>query len=231
MKKSFNVIVVVALLLVCALLNTILFLTIHDARLETTVFWVAWAFALPWNFVIAIALHLWACGKNKNGIVALPIVYYFIAIFGLIYLALGFVFMYINIPWPVFLVTIEIIVTVVYAIVLLYAIFGASYIMKNEKNTRNKVLFIKLLKTDVDACVENATNAKVRKALSDLSDKVRFSDPMSHESLGAIENQISSIVFEISSKLTDGTEEELLALVKKADAQLDLRNNRCLVLK
>lgn len=231
MKKSFNVIVVVALLLVCALLNTILFLTIPDARLETTVFWVAWAFALPWNFVIAIALHLWACGKNKNGIVALPIVYYFIAIFGLIYLALGFVFMYINIPWPVFLVTIEIIVTVVYAIVLLYAIFGASYIMKNEKNTRNKVLFIKLLKTDVDACVENATNAKVRKALSDLSDKVRFSDPMSHESLGAIENQISSIVFEISSKLTDGTEEELLALVKKADAQLDLRNNRCLVLK
>ena len=174
---------------------------------------------------------MWACGKNKNGIVALPIVYYFIAIFGLIYLALGFVFMYINIPWPVFLVTNEIIVTVVYAIVLLYAIFGASYIMKNEKNTRNKVLFIKLLKTDVDACVENATNAKVRKALSDLSDKARFSDPMSHESLGAIENQISSIVFEISSKLTDGTEEELLALVKKADAQLDLRNNRCLVLK
>ena len=47
MKKSFNVIVVVALLLVCALLNTILFLTIPDARLETTVFWVAWAFALP----------------------------------------------------------------------------------------------------------------------------------------------------------------------------------------
>ena len=45
MKKLGKYFILIAIVLVCALINTIVFLTIDDARLDTKVFWLVWAFA------------------------------------------------------------------------------------------------------------------------------------------------------------------------------------------
>ena len=59
MKKARNLILV-SLILVVALLNAIVFLTIPDGRTDTKAFWIAWSFAVPINF--GTAKRLFICG-------------------------------------------------------------------------------------------------------------------------------------------------------------------------
>ena len=65
MKKRFHIITLLSLLIVCGLLNLILFLTIPDARLSEGVFWMAWAFAFPFFLTVAI-LSTWLVGGKAN---------------------------------------------------------------------------------------------------------------------------------------------------------------------
>ena len=68
-------------------------------------------------------------------------------------------------------------------------------------------------------------------ALSAFAENVRFSDPVSHESLSAIEMDIMDTVDKISSALGDGDTEGAAALIKQAQEKLESRNRRCLLLK
>jgi hypothetical protein len=76
-----------------------------------------------------------------------------------------------------------------------------------------------------------AKSEELRSALLAFKEDVRFSDPMSHASLEAVESQISATVDEISAKITLGKEDEAMELVLIAKRQLERRNSRCLALK
>ena len=181
----------------------------------------------------AIGLHLWANRKSAGDMVSLTIVYYVSGIFFALYVAAAVLFILLSLisfPFVVALVT-EIILTIAYVIAVIYALGGANYIRKEQKHTKEKVMYIRLLKVDVDDCAIKATSDSLRKALGDLSESVRYSDPMSHPSLAGIEAELSSIVADISSKIDEAAEEEALALVAKAKKRLEMRNNRCLMLK
>lgn len=231
MKNSFKYIVLVSLFLLFGAVTTIIFLTVPDARLESSVFWIAWSFAIPFNFICATCLHLWACKKGEKELIRIPLAYYLVGIFGVIYLGVGFTFMYLPVVKPVFLIIIELVVTVAYIIIAMYFLFAANYISKSEQHTKEKVAFIKFLMADVQDCATKATDADVKKALDNFAQNIRFSDPMSHASLSVIEQQISATVFDISQKLGTAEKEEILNLIKQGEVQLDSRNKRCLILK
>ncbi|MBE5745143.1 MAG: hypothetical protein E7355_03295 [Clostridiales bacterium] len=230
MKKSNKILVFVSLALVFGLLTTILFLTVPDARLDSKVFWLAFAFAIPVNFVAATAIHIWASVKG-NGVVRMPIAYALVAVFAAAYLIVGFIFMYLPVNKTTLPLILLLIITVAYAIAAIYFLRAGDYIVKSEAATKKKVLYIRLLQASVEDCISKTTDAQTRKELSTFAENVRFSDPMSHESLTSIEMEIMNTVDKIAAAIGGGETESVSALIKQAQEQLESRNRRCLLLK
>ena len=231
MKKTGRILILIAAILVCVLLNVILFLTVPDARLKTTVFWLAWSFTFPLNLAAYVAIFAWTGKKTGDAIVQMPIAYWVSQIFCVIYLAVGILFMYFPFKHVTLPLIIELIITVAYAVIGMYAIFGAEYIMSDERQVKQKVLFIRLLQNDVEGCIAYATDPAVKSALLSLAEKVRFSDPMSHPSLAGVEAELSTTVGEISMQLSAGNVAGATELIRKAEIQLERRNSRCIILK
>ena len=112
----------------------------------------------------------------------------------------------------------------------MFAVNGAAYMNASEQHVKEKRLFIKMLEADVMDCVAKANGANAE-LLRKLAESVRFSDPMSHPSLGAVENELSTSVFMISDALSADPNADVTDMIKKTDALLKSRNNRCLMLK
>ena len=139
--------------------------------------------------------------------------------------------MYLPFKLITFPLIVELIITVAYAIVAMYAVFAAEHIMSGEREVKQKVLFIRLLQNDVEGCIAYATDPAIKNALSTLAEKVRFSDPMSHPSLAGVEAELSATVGEISMQLSAGNNQAASELIRKAEIQLERRNSRCIILK
>ena len=230
MKKTKNALLI-SELLIFGILALILFFTIPDARLETNVFWVAFAFAIPLNFILVAAFTAWGFGKSSTEMIHQPPALAFSSVFAIVYLVLGAIFMYANIENIKLVGILLAVVTVIYVIVAIYFVLGTKYIAGNQKEVKAKVMFIKLLELDVNDCAANAKKPEQVKALTTLAEKVRFSDPMSHPSLAGIESEIQATVARISSMLVTDPEADVMPLIESAVKQLESRNSRCLILK
>ena len=75
------------------------------------------------------------------------------------------------------------------------------------------------------------TDKNLAQSLSLLSDKIRYSDPMSSVSLRQREESIQNIVSEIVAKISNEEYENVPALISKASIEIDARNNLCKTLK
>lgn len=230
-KKTGQNIIIIATLLVFALLNVILFLTVDDARIESGVFWVGWAFAFPVNLAALVIARLWCGKKGGMALVQLPVAYRLVFGFGLTYLVIGVIFMYAAIENVAIALVTEAVVSVAYIIIAMYAVFAATHIMQSEREVKAKVAYISVLKADVEDVMMIATDGAVKNALLELSECVRFSDPMSHPSLGGVESQISAAVARISSLVSAGNNEEAVGAILETKNLLEARNRRCIMLK
>ena len=228
--KSRNAILVSALL-IFGLLALILFLTIPDARLESAVFWIAFSFAIPVNFLAISAFTVWGFGKVGEKLFRLPAALYVAGGFTAAYLILGVIFMYFKINGTTFPIIVYAIVTVAYAIAAIYAVLGTDYAGSVEREVKEKRLYIKMLEADVLDCAAMATLSESGAALRAFAENVRFSDPMSHPSLAGIEAELSTIVAGIAADLGENPEADVTPKVKRAEAMLANRNNRCIMLK
>ena len=231
MKKSFNLITITSFILISVILNIIIFLTIPEGRASEDGFWFVWAFTFPLNLVIMSLGLLYANKKSTDAVTRVPVVLYITTIAFVVYLVGALVFfMYApNLNFKAAIVF-EAIVTALYLIVIMYTLFGLGYIAKNKKNTKDKILFIKLLKADVDSCLAYA-DEKGATLINALSEKIRFSDPMSHSSLQECEREISALVFNLRMRMKDGEALDLEKEIKKIENLLEYRNERCKILK
>lgn len=218
-----------SVILVSIALNVILFLTVPDGRTGEGVFWLAWSFTFPFNIAVTVLSYLYL--RSKNSLVAMPITYYVTGAAYVVYLIVGAIFMYAPIVSFTVPVIVEVVITVIYLIVLMWSLFAVRYISDNQKVTDQKVLFIRLLKSDVDGILPFCTDPAIRSRLERLSEKIRFSDPMSHPSLAGCESELNAAVYAISAKVKAGECEGIEAEITKVNALLDFRNDRCKILK
>lgn len=236
MKKKFGFITLIAFVLVSIVLNVVVFLTannVFDGRTSEPAFWLVWAFTFPLNLLISIGALLYLMRKSADAIIHVPITMFLTIAFFIIYVFVAFKFFFYSVTAinMTIAIIVEIAITAVYIIAIMFSLFALGYIETNQKYTKRKVLFIKLLKSDVDACIPFVKNPTAINLLNKLSEKIRFSDPMSHESLKTYEDQITEIVAGISAKVRCGEEDGIEEAIKKADILLDVRNDRCKILK
>lgn len=230
MRKTGRYLLLIAFVLVCVLLNVILFLTVNDQRLSSGVFWLAWAFTFPWGLLSTVLVHFWT-NKQDADLVRMPIALTVSYGAFAINLVAGAILMYAPIQKIVAPLIIELIINVAYILVCMYSVYGAEYIVKNKKQVKEKIAYIRMLKADVDDCIALAENAEVRGALVELSERVRFSDPMSHPSLAGVEEELSKAIVAISAAISDKDADAAMEQIKKTTNLLERRNSRCLMLK
>lgn len=230
MKGNLKHTILGALLLVFGLLSLILFLTIPDKRLSTAVFWVSFTFAIPINYLVLTGFTIWGFAKKGESFIKLPLTAIISVAFAGAYFFIGALFMYLPVNKVTFPIIIYAIITVAFVVAIALSVNGVNYIFASEKEVKEKRLFIKMLEADVLDCVAKA-NGDTSTLLRKLAEDIRFSDPMSHSSLSAVENELSSTVFEISATLDADANADIHDMIKKADSLLKSRNNRCLMLK
>ena len=114
-----------------------------------------------------------------------------------------------------------------------FAIIGAItseaagvFIEKTEDKVQKKTAFIKTIKVEIDSLTVKTDEAENKKALKELSDIIRYSDPVSQEALEELESQIEEKVKFLS--VGEGNQKELIAEIKKL---MEQRNIKCKELK
>ena len=222
MKKN-NLMSYIALGIVFALFNVIAFVIPTE---KTATFWTAYAFSVV-AFAVQIPLWKIALGKKdtlKSKFLGIPVIHV-----GLTYLIIQLIAFAIIMILPTLPVWLAVVVcTIILAISALCAIAGqagANEINRVEEKNKVKRAFIQILQTDIEMLAETETDSETKIALKKLAEKVRFSDPMSHEILGELESRISSKV-EGMKIATDKKD-----LIAEVTTLLTERNKKCKILK
>ena len=222
MKKN-SLMSYLALGIVFALFNVIAFVIPTE---KTATFWTAYAF-----FVVAFAVQipLWkiAFGKKdtlKSKFLGIPVIHV-----GITYLIIQLIAFAVFMIFPTLPVWAAVVVcAVILAISALCVIAGqagANEINRVEEKIKVKRAFIQFLQTDIEMLAETETDAETKAALKKLAEKVRFSDPMSHEMLGELESRISAKVEEMKTATDKKT------LIEEIATSLTERNKKCKILK
>lgn len=222
MKKN-NLLSYLALGIVFALFNVLAFVIPTD---KTATFWTAYAFSVV-AFAAQIPLWKIALGKKdtlKSKFLGIPVIHV-----GITYLIIQLIAFAIFMIFPMLPVWLAVVVcSIILAISTLCAIAGqagANKINRVEEKIKVKRAFIQFLQVDIEMLAESETDAETKAKLKKLAEKVRFSDPMSHEMLGELESRISAKVDVLK------TTADKKALIDEIDLLLVERNKKCKILK
>lgn len=223
MMKKNNLMSYLALGIVFALFNVIAFVIPTD---KTATFWTAYVFSVV-AFAVQIPLWKIALGKKdtlKSKFLGIPVIHV-----GITYLIIQLIAFAVFMIFPTLPVWLAVVVcTIILAILALCAIAGqagANEINRVEEKIKVKRAFIQFLQTDIEMLAEAETDAETKAALKKLAEKVRFSDPMSHEMLGELETRITAKVEELK------TVADKKALIDEIEIILIERNKKCKILK
>ena len=222
MKKN-NLMSYLALGIVFALFNVIAFVIPTD---KTATFWTAYVFSVV-AFAVQIPLWKIALGKKdtlKSKFLGIPVIHV-----GITYLIIQLIAFAVFMVFPTLPVWLAVVIcAIILAISALCAIAGqggANEINRVEEKIKVKRAFIQFLQTDIEMLAESETDAETKAGLKKLAEKVRFSDPMSHEMLGELESRITAKVEEMK------TATDKKVLISEVTALITERNKKCKILK
>ena len=193
---------------------------------KTAAFWIAYAFTAA-AFAAQIGIWKAALGKEdelKSKFLGFPILH-----IGIVYAALQLitlaVFMFApTLPaWSAIVISAA--VAGISAVCMISADAGRREIGRVEAKVWEKVFQIRELQADVEQLAGNEADAETKAALSQLAEKLRFSDPVSHEQLTDLEAQITEKVSALKAADNKG---EILAEIHSL---LDERNRKTKILK
>ena len=124
-------------LLLYALINFIMFMFADSLRTDSAVFWIAWSFAFPLQLLVLA--YLGFAVKWRNVLIQKPMVYPVVITASLIYLGVGFIFMFCPIESVKAIIIAEAIITVFYVIILFLTKRGSDYITSSQAYTKKRL--------------------------------------------------------------------------------------------
>lgn len=193
---------------------------------KTGTFWIAYAFTVA-AFAAQIGIWKSALGKKealKSKFLGFPVVH--IGIVYAVLQAIAFaVFLFVpTLPaWSA--IAACVIIAGISAVCMISVDTSRDEIERVECSIQKKVFYIKSLQMDVELLAEQEIDPATKKALTQLAEKIRFSDPMSCEQLADLENRISEKIADLKTT-ADKTE-----IIRELNALVDERNKKCRILK
>lgn len=193
---------------------------------KTATFWTAYVFTAA---AFAAQIFIWnkALGKDaaiKSKFLGLPVVHIGI-VYAIIQTVAFAVFLFVpTLPaWSAIVVCS--VIAGVSAVCMVSADAGRNEIERVEAKVQKKVFYIRELQADVELIADAETDTDTKTALTQLAEKIRFSDPMSNERLADLENKISTKVLELK------TAANKVENIAELTSLLDERNKKCKLLK
>jgi hypothetical protein len=192
---------------------------------KTATFWITYVFTAA-AFAAQIIIWRTALGKEtlKSKFLGFPVVHIGI-VYTVIQVIAFAVFMFVpTLPtWSAIVVCS--VIAGISAVCMISADAGRNEIERVEAKVQKKVFYIRELQADIELLADNETNADVKKALTQLAEKIRFSDPMSNEQLADLEDKISTKIEELK------TTSSQLEIITELNSLLDERNKKYKILK
>ena len=193
---------------------------------KTATFWIAYVFTAA---AFAAQIGIWKTALGKEGTLKSKFLGFPVVHIGIVYAVLQViafaVFMFVpTLPaWSAIVVCS--VIAGISAVCMISAEAGRNEIERVEAKVQNKVFYIRELQADIELLADNETNADVKTALTQLAEKIRFSDPMSNEQLADLEDKISTKIEELK------TTSSQLEIITELNSLLDERNKKCKILK
>lgn len=193
---------------------------------KTTTFWIAYVFTAA---AFAAQIGIWKNALGKEGTLKSKFLGFPVVHIGIVYAIIQTVAfaMFLFVPtlpvWSAIVVCS--VIAGISAVFMISADAGRDEIERVEAKVQKKVFYIRELQADIELLADNETNADVKTALTQLAEKIRFSDPMSSEQLADLENKISAKVLELK------TAPNKVEIITELNSLLDERNKKCKILK
>lgn len=214
--------------IVIVLYNFILFTLAGD---KTSSFWSAYVFTMI-AFAIQVIAFLVSYKKNaeiKDIFFGLPLSGISLIYLG-IQLVLGIVLMIISFSVTVANV-LQSIVLAGYLILAISAIIGRNTVEAIDAKTKEKVFFIRSLESNILSLKDRVADSTFQKKLNDLSEIIKYSDPMSHESLAVVEQKIEAKAAILDEKIQSNNIAGAIELCCEIEVLMADRNRKCKLLK
>lgn len=193
---------------------------------HTAVFWVSFVFTLIAFGVVGASFYI-AFIINpdaKSRFYGFPIAKIG-AIYGLVQLIAGLVFMALAVYAPVWLAVL------VYAIALGAAVIGlisaeavAEEIHNQDAKLKKDVTLMRSLQSKLNQLAAQCDNPDAAAEVKRFAEEMRYSDPVSSEALADIERDLAAAVEELQSAIVDGDSAATKQLCRKASGILVERN-------
>lgn len=204
------------------------FVTVVSLAIPTSksaAFWIVYIFTVV-AFAAQIVLWKRTFGHKelKSKFLGFPIVH-----IGIVYLvvqiAVLFVFVFAEkLPtWSALVICTAI--AAMAAIFMIASDVGRTEIERVEQKVKEKVFYIKNIQVDIEILASAEEDAETKKALEQLAEKTRFSDPMSNEQLAPLEERIAIAVESLKSS------DDKMKIIEELNLLLDERNKKCKILK
>lgn len=193
---------------------------------KTTAFWLSYGFTML-AFAAQIAIWKAAFGRAeslKSKFLGFPVVH-----IGIVYLVVQIidlaVFLFIpTLPiWSAAVACAAI--AGVSAICMITSTVGRNEIERVSAKVQEKTFYIKQLQADVELLASTETDTVIKSALTQLAEKIRYSDPMSNEQIADIEDRITVKVADLKSS-TDKAK-----IINELNSLLNERNRKIKILK
>lgn len=196
---------------------------------HTATFWVSFVFTLIAFGVVAASFYI-AFIKNpdaKSKFYGFPIAKIG-AIYGLVQLIAGIVFMALAVYAPVWAAVL------VYAIALGATVIGlisadavVKQIQVQDAKLKKDVSLMRGLQSKVNQMASQCDNPEAASAVKKFAEELRYSDPVSSDALAEIERDLTAAVDELQQAVVDGDSAATKQLCRKASAVLAERNRLC----
>ena len=106
---------------------------------------------------------------------------------------------------------------------------GKETIEHIDEKVREKVIHIKSLRDDVENLESKATDDSLKRAVNELAQTIRYSDPMSSPQLAVLENKIEARIASLTENIADV--DKAKALCNELQQLFAERNRKCRLLK
>lgn len=131
---------------------------------------------------------------------------------------LGFEFL------PILIVIVIVIINAIFVIKLLFTQIGINVVNEVESKIRTKVNFIQSLQLEINNIITDTTDVSVKAKLKELSEIIRFSDPISSESLEDLENKIHKEIENLKILVKEDENNQVLQIIDSIKDLLSKRN-------
>jgi len=211
----------------------ILFFVIGGVREHGGAYWISYAFMLlAYIFaMLGIYIQIVTVKTLKDWFIGYPL-FRHSYIYVITELIISIIFMFFDAyisNMIAFLV--QFLIFAIYIIIVVSCLVAKNIIEDKRRKISDDTLFMKNLYVDFTEIINRLTDSQIKNLYLTISEKIRYSDPVTNQVLADLENQITAVVSQIKYSIQISDESKLIDYGNQLNQLIDDRNRKCKMYK